>query len=266
MAKQAAWLEVSLLTFLVWLALLAISASEGGIGLSWDALNHHIYLGWTAQGHRFDQDALGAASQSLQFPYLYWPAYQLAIQGAGPVQAAAVLSALHALVVPALWAIARVLIQGPGAEAVILRALAVVMAFLSPVILALTDNTANDLMAATPLVWAIAFALWANDAGASPPARRRQVLASGFLAGVATTLKFSNGPLALMLPLLWVMGAGAARWRAQQVLLGGIATIAGFTLTYGYWGWLLWTRFGNPMYPFYDSLFAPLRQLLGWAP
>ena len=266
MAKRTAWLEASLLTVLVWLALLAISASEGGIGLSWDALNHHIYLGWTAEGHRLDQDVLPASLQSLQFPYLYWPAYKLAKHGVGPIGAAAVLCAIHALAVPPLWAIARVLIQGPRAEEVILRALAVAMAFLSPVILALTDNTANDLMAATPLVWAIALALWANDAEASHPARRRHVLASGFLAGVATTFKFSNGPFALLLPLLWVMGAGPARWRAQQVMLGGIATIAGFTLTYGYWGWLLWTRFGNPLYPFYDSLFVPLRQLFGWAP
>lgn len=266
MLKQIFSLESCLLTFCIWLLLVAVSASAGGIGLSWDALNHHIYLGWTAQGHRFDQDALPAASQSLQFPYLYWPAYQLAMHGAGPVQAAAVLSAFHALVVPALWAIAHMLIPGPGAEALILRASSVVMAFLSPVILALTDNTANDLMAAMPLVWAIALGLGANDPEALPTARRRRMLVSGILVGVATAVKFSNGPLALLLPLVWGMGEGSGRWRVQQVLVGGLATIAGFLLTYGYWGWLLWTRFGNPIYPFYDSLFAPIRQVLGWMP
>lgn len=266
MGKPAAWVEAGLLTLLIWLALLAVSASEGGIGLSWDALNHHIYLGWTAQGHRLDQDALPAAFQTLQFPYLYWPAYQLAVQGAGPVQAAAVLSALHALAVPAVWMIARTLIPGGGGEAVILRALSVVLAFLSSVVLSLTDNTANDLLAAIPLVWAIALALQANDAQAAPQVRRRRVLVSGLLAGLATTFKFSNGPLALLLPLLWVMGEGSLRWRAGQVLCGGVATVAGFVLTYGYWGWQLWTRLGNPMYPFYDPLFAPVRQMIGWTP
>jgi hypothetical protein len=28
---------------------------------------------------------------------------------------------------------------------------------------------------------------------------------------------------------------------------------------------LLWRHFGNPMYPFYDPLFAPLRAWLGWS-
>ncbi len=266
MSKQSAWLESGLLTLLIWLSLVAISASDGGMGLSWDALNHHIYLGWTAQGHRFDLDALPAAFQSLQFPYLYWPAYQLAIHGAGPVQAAAALSALHVLVVPALWGITRILIPGSGVEAVLMRVLAVVMSFMSPVILSLTDNTANDLMAAIPLVWAITVAMWANEPDVSRPDRRRYVLVSGLLAGVATTFKFSNGPMALLLPLLWIWGHGAVRWRVQQVLLGGLAAVAGFGLTYGYWGWLLWTRFGNPVYPFGESLFAPIRQWLGWPP
>ncbi len=264
MSKQSAWLESGLLTLLTWLSLLAISVSEGGMGLSWDALNHHIYLGWTAQGHRFDLDALPAAFQSLQFPYLYWPAYQLAIHGAGPVQAAAVLSALHVLVVPALCAITRILIPGPGVDAVLMRVLAVAMSFISPVILSLTDNTANDLMAAIPLVWAITFAMWANEPDVSRPTRRRHVLVSGLLAGLATTFKFSNGPIALLLPLLWMWGDGSVRWRVRQALLGGLAAAAGFALTYGYWGWLLWTRFGNPVYPFGESLFVPMRQLLGW--
>lgn len=266
MGKRADWIEASLLTLLVWLGLLAVSASAGGIGLSWDALNHHIYLGWSAQAHRLDQDALAAGYQSLQFPYLYWPAYQLAIHGAGPVQAAAVLAALHALATPAVWMIARMLIPGAGGEVVVLRALSVLLAFLCSVILALSDNTANDLLAAIPLIWAIALAMKALEPQATPSTRRRRVLLSGLLAGLATTFKFSNGPLALLLPLFWSMGEGSPRWRAAQVVRGGLATVVGFVFTYGYWGWQLWTRLGNPMYPFYDPLFAPLRQITGWAP
>lgn len=266
MGKRADWIEAGLLTLLVWLGLVAVSASAGGIGLSWDALNHHIYLGWTAQGHRLDQDALAAGFQSLQFPYLYWPAYQLAIRGAGPVQAAAVLAGLHALATPAVWLVARTLIPGIGVHSTALRALSVLLAFLSSVILSLSDNTANDLLATLPLIWAIALAVEALDPHATPRIRRRWVLLSGLLAGLATTFKFSNGPLVLLLPLIWLMGHGTPRWRVAQAMVGGLATVAGFVFSYGYWGWQLWVRFGNPMYPFYDPLFAPLRQMLGWGP
>lgn len=225
MPRTVVRLEPVVLTLLVWGALAALSISEGGIGLSWDALNHHFYLGWMASGHRLDQDFLAANYQSFQFPYLYWPAYQLAVHGAGPMQAAVVLSGLHALAAPAVWLIARTLLPGATAEAAALRTLAVMLAFLSPVVLSLTDNTANDLMAATPLVWAVALATRALEPSAAPAVRTRHVILSGLLAGMATAFKLSNGPLALLVPLLWAGSAplaggpcgSCAGWRHSHV-------------------------------------------------
>jgi hypothetical protein len=46
-------------------------------------------------------------------------------------------------------------------------------------------------------------------------------------------------------------------------LLGCLCVVAGFSLAYGYWGWQLWSHFGNPIHPFYDNLFEPLRSALG---
>lgn len=257
-------LEPVALTVVVWMALAGLSLSDGGIGLSWDALNHHIYLGWIAGSHRLDQDFLAAGYQSFQFPYLYWPAYQLAIHGAGPYQAAVALSALHALAAPAVWLIARSLLPGHSAEAVALRALAVLLAFMSPVVLSLTDNTANDLMAATPLIWAVALATRALEPSVAPAASARLVLWSGLLAGVATGFKLSNGPLVLLLPLVWAAGPHSLRARVGRIVAAGSATLAGCLVTYGYWGWLLWERYGNPFYPFHDDWFAPLRCAMGW--
>jgi len=266
MARRMAWLEPACVTVAVWFALTALSASEGGIGLSWDAINHHIYLGWTAGSHRLDQDFLAANFQSLQFPYLYWPAYLLASHGAGPVLAAAVLSALHALSAPALWLIARALLPGDALQATTLRVMAVMLGYLSPVVLALSDNTANDLLAATPLVWAVAFGVLGLAPHLTDRARWMWVAGAGLLAGVATAFKLSNGPLVVALPVLWAIGAGPFTARAARIVLGGMSLLAGFAATYGEWGWQLWLRYGNPLYPFYDGLFEPLRRLVGWAP
>lgn len=263
-ARALLRLEPVAITALVWMGLAGLSVSDGGIGLSWDALNHHIYLGWIAGSHRLDQDFLAAGYQSFQFPYLYWPAYQLAIHGAGPYQAAIVLSALHALAAPAVWLIARSLLPGQGIEAVSLRALAVLLAFMSPVVLSLTDNTANDLMAATPLIWAVALASRALEPSVAPAASARLVMGSGLLAGVATAFKLSNGPLVLLLPLLWAAGSHSLLARVRRVMVAGAATLAGFLVTYGYWGWLLWERYGNPLHPFHDEWFAQLRRAMGW--
>ncbi len=257
-------LECVTVTLAVWVGLSVLSASEGGIGLSWDAINHHIYLGWTATAHRLDQDFLAANLQSLQPPYSYLPAYLLAIHGAGPVLAATVLSALHALAAPGLWLIARSLLPGSGWDAVALRGLSVLLGYMSPVVLSLTDNTANDLLSAIPLVWAVALATLALDPDLHGPRRQRLTLMSGLLAGVAVGLKLSNGPLVLLMPLLWAWRGPSLSAGAARVASASGALLAGYAVTYGYWGWLLWQRFGNPLYPFHDAWFEPVRRALGW--
>ena len=87
---------------------------------------------------------------------------------------------------------------------------------------------------------------------------------SGVLAGLSVAFKLSNGPLALVLPVVWVLGPGGARAVATRIVIGGTATVLGFVIAYAPWGWQLWQQFGNPVYAWYDPLFDPLRALLGW--
>ena len=73
--------EGVLVCLAAWAFFVAIPLSLGELGLGSDALNHHVYLGWTAEQHRFDRDLLGAGYQSFQSPYLYWPLYKMAVGG-----------------------------------------------------------------------------------------------------------------------------------------------------------------------------------------
>lgn len=258
--------ELALVTLLVGGLLVAFAISDGGMRLSWDALNHHIYLGWTAEHPRFDRDVLAAGTQAFQFPYLYWPVYRLAVGGAGAMTAGAVLAALQALAVPPLWLIARTCMPGARLLDAFMRLLGVGLAFLTGAVLSLLDASSNDLLAAIPLVWAIAFALIALERPADAVSARWVAL-SGLLAGVSAACKLSNGPLAVLLPLLWVFAApGTLGARVRRAALGCGMTLAGFALTLGYWGTLLWTYYGNPLYPFFENVFAPLRAMVGWHP
>lgn len=239
----------------------------GHIGLSWDALNHHIYLGWIAEGPRFDRDHLAASYQSLVFPYLYWPAYKLAIAGASGVTAGVVLALLQSLVAPAIWMIARACIPGTGWFDFFMRGVAFFLAFASCVTLSLLDTTSNDLLAAIPLVWAIAYAIEpltreGTEPVASTSATRSTIL-SGVLAGIAVAFKFSNGPVAIVLPVLWLWPQGGVASKLRLAAIGSACTLLGFAAVYGYWGWQLWTHYGNPIYPFFDAWFQPLRSAFG---
>lgn len=236
----------------------------GHIGLSWDALNHHIYLGWIADRHRFELDHLAASYQATLFPYLYWPAYKMALGGASGVVAGVVLALLNSLAAPAVWKIANTCIPGRTWFDLAMRAIAVAMAFMSGVVLSMLDTTSNDLLASIPLVWAIALAMEPLALRApGEAALRKAVGLSGLLAGVAVAFKLSNGPVAIVLPLLWLWAGDGTLRKLQRAALGCVFVLLGFVMVYGYWGWQLWTHFGNPIHPFYDDWFAPLRAAAG---
>lgn len=256
---------------IVLLAMAAVFASipwaNGGLGLSSDTLNHHIYLGWAAERPRFEQDFLAASYQSYQYPYTYWPVYKLAISGATGLTAGIVLALLQLLVVPPVWLMARACIPGQSGYHLVMRLLGTTLAFMSSVILLNLGTTANDLIAATPLAWAMALALAPMDASrAAWLTPRRAVLASGTLAGMATAFKLSNGPLVLLLPLLWFFSAESWKQRAANMAAAGAVAAVTFLALYGPWGLHLWRLFGNAVYPAYDDLFEPVRAWLEWRP
>lgn len=266
LAPPAARVELVLVVLAMWLALAAIPLGLGGIGIGWDSLNHHAYLGWTAFNPRFDRDWLAAGHQATTWPYLYWPFYKLVALQVPGMWAGAVLVSLHVLAVPALWIIARACVPDRSWEATALRAGAVLLAFLGQLTLSLMDTTANDLYAASPLVWSVAIGILAcrppEAAGWLTPVRA--VVLSGILSGVAVAFKFSNGPLVLALPLIWALVPGTPLQRLLAVVRGTAWSMAAFIVAYGWWGWQLWELTGNPIYPFLEGEFTTLREQAGW--
>lgn len=229
----------------------------GGLGWSWDALNHHLYLGYIAEHPRWDRDVLAASYQGYQWPYLYWPVYRLSLLPLPGAWVGAAWSAAQAmLVLPPVWWLARHVLPPAGHAAgdAALRIAACVLAGASVVVVNAVDTTSNDLLAALPLLWALAVACGPDDA----PGTHRRALAAGLLAGASVALKLSNA--VLVPPLLAVWWWRACRPHlplARGAALAGGATLA-FVLLYAPWGWQLWRVTGNPFYPLATSLFGPM--------
>lgn len=255
--------EIWIAWLLGWLALAAVPVLRGGSSIIWDTLNHHIYLGWIAFHPRFDRDFLAAGWQVYQYPYLYWPAYKLAVSGASGVTAGIVFAFLQSLAVPPVWLVTRSVCPGGRAEDMALRFLGVALALAGGVTLSLVDTTSNDVLAGVPLLWAIGLALIANDAPTQEPRRRGMVGLSGICAGVSVAFKLSNGPLALVMPLLWAWSPGPWRAAAIRVVIGGATTLLAFVVAYAPWGWILWHQFGSPMYPMTEVM-DTVRAVLNW--
>lgn len=251
---------------LVWLLGVCVFVSapifHGGLSLSSDALNHHFYLGWMAHNQRLLLDFMPASYQSYQAPYLYWPLYQLASNGASGLTAGIVLAILATAAIPPVWIISKWCIPGDTGFDVLMRLAAIILSFMSSIVLLQLTTTSNDLFAAIPLLWAIALAKDTSKAD-TPPSLRTAL--SGFLAGIAVAVKLSNAPLAIVLPIVWFQGGHTLTRQARMLVLGGLSMMSGFFAGYGYWGMLLWERFGNPIFPLYDHWFVPIRNLVGWS-
>ncbi|MBK1614427.1 hypothetical protein CKO44_13205 [Rubrivivax gelatinosus] len=247
---RALALEAFVLTLLAALAAASIPLATGYFSWSWDALNHHVYLGLVAQSPRWDLDVVAASYQGYQYPYLYWPIYRLALWTGSGAAAGALWSAFQAaMVVPPVWLIGRRLMpDAAGWQGVALRSLSCALAVASTVILIGVETSANDLLAAVPLLWAIALML-------RPGAGSRSAAVAAALWGVAAAFKLSN---AIYLPvlLLWWWTPHKPWFPPRRGLAIALGAALGFGLAYAPWGWQLWRLTGNPFYPFFGSWFG----------
>lgn len=251
--SRTLWFEWVGVTLAAALLAASLPLQTGYLGWSWDALNHHVYLGFTAQQPRWDLDVLPASVQTYQYPYLYWPAYLMSQWPGRPALAAALWSGFQAAALAApVWLIAHRLLpaQPSAAQDRVLRLTACATAFMSLCILASLETTASDLLACAPLLWAIAVSLHTDFN------RQRAALAAA-LWGVATAFKFSNG---LFLPwlLLWWYQPAQPRFAPSRAFALALGAAAGFGLAYAPWGWQLWQVTGNPFHPFFGGLFSRL--------
>jgi hypothetical protein len=238
-------LELLVLLTLACAAIAALPMHAGLWGWSWDALNHHVYLGHISESPRWHLDVQPASIQSWQYPYLYWPVYRLALLPIPGAWAGALwAAALVALLLPPLWLCSLRLLPPAEtpAQGVFERTVACALGLGSAVLVSALTTTANDPLATVPVLWALALM------AVPEPGHTRSAWAAA-LWGAACAFKLSN---ALALPLLlvwWWQGGRRPVTLTRALALAGGAT-AGFVLTYLPWGWQLWQQTGNPFYPF----------------
>src|SRR5687767_12957772 len=71
-----------------------------GKEMAWDALNYHLYAGFSALNDRFSQDYFAAGPQSYLNPYVHVPFYLLVRAGLSALQVSSVLAIAHSII---LW-------------------------------------------------------------------------------------------------------------------------------------------------------------------
>jgi hypothetical protein len=220
-----------------------------GEDVNWDWLNYHEYGAFALLNGRYETDVAPGGFQTFLNPLIYVPAYLLR-HYIGPPSWGILLGAIHGLNLALVWWISRLLL-GSGASNWTILASVVIAAF-GPMTLSEVGTSLADILSALPVLAGLGVMLSANERHVAGFA------IAGLLAGAAVGLKLTNAA--------FLIGIGTSLLAVSRPLLAmaSLATgsAAGILATGGPWAWMLWEQFGNPVFPFFNTVFrSPEAQL-----
>jgi hypothetical protein len=228
-----------------------------GQDANWDLRNYHLYNPYAFLHQRLDYDVAPAQVANFYNPLLYVPYYFL-VTGLPPLGAAFLLGAVQGLNFPLLIGIARSVMTEEQTRTRWLVFLIALLGMLGAAnISELGTMFADNLISLLVLggIWL----LLANYRLLTAGAIGRALLlagAGGLLFGLAAGLKqpaaiFCVGWCAALL----VVPGPLAR-RIGLAFVFGLGVLAGIAAGGGYWMYELWVRYGNPLFPYFNHVFA----------
>src|SRR5258706_939873 len=213
-----------------------------GEDTSWDWQNYHEYSAFALINGRFNEDVAPAGIQSFLNPVAFAPAYLLRHYVGAPFWGM-ILGSLHGLSLTLIYWVSRSVL-GSAANAWTLAA-SILSAAFGPMTLSEVGTSFADILTALPVIGGVGLILSARAEN------RRSFVLAGLLIGAAAGLKLTN--------MVFFIGAAASLLFAARplaalsyFLLGGAIGALG---TGGAWSWMLWQQFGNPVFPFYNTIF-----------
>ncbi len=218
---------------------------------SWDLMNYHYYNAWAFVHDRHGIDWAPAQLQSFYSPFLDLPFYAMVAADVPPRVIAFTLAIPTGV---AWYCFARITttLFAPLDVVVRRRAIAAALALgvTAPMAVSLIGTTMNDwYVAALVLV-----AAWVIVRDPAPSGAT--VLGAGLLVGVGAGLKLTGGIYAVGLVVaLTASGGGGWAARLRRGMVAGVGITLAFALTAGPWMALMFERYGNPLFPYFNDVF-----------
>jgi len=230
----------------------ALYSYTSGEDINWDWRNYHEYVAFALLNGRVSVDVAPGGFQTFLNPIVYVPAYILRHFVGAPAWGI-LLGAIHGLNLVAIYWLSRSVL-GSKASIWTIGASLLIAAF-GPMTLSEVGTSFADVLTSIPIIAALVLILGGDEKPAS-----RLVLA-GMLVGGAVGLKLTNAT--------YFIGAVVALAFASRFLLSAglfaVGSAIGGLITGGTWAFTLWQQFGNPVFPFYNTIFrsseAPLSSI-----
>jgi hypothetical protein len=230
---------------------LSIITLSRGQDINWDQLNYHF-----SSPEAFFRDSLWyniATSQMETWfnPLAYIPTYWLA-RHVDSATFKLVLTVIHALNAPLVYLIARRIQPDDDKIGIAFAVLASLLGITAATVLGEAGTTFFDIVSALFVSASLLLILIALDQQGLRPTI--MIVAAGLLAGAVVGLKLVNGVygLALVVAIMATTPWRSALFRAAAFV---VAAGIGFVLTAGWWMVFLWRAYGNPLFPYFNSVF-----------
>ncbi|TAL30976.1 MAG: hypothetical protein EPN97_11615 [Alphaproteobacteria bacterium] len=230
-----------------------------GQSVAWDLRNYHWYNAWAYLTGRYDSDIDFLPSQ-LQFffnPWMDLPFYMLATHL--PLKLAVfILGAVQGLNFPLLFMLSYAVlkIKDTRHKSVACAALSL-MGMLGGMGISEIGAQFYDNVTSIGVLLSALLIVRNLDTLLSKPWRETMkiVVLAGLPVGIATGLKLTVAPFCVGLCLaLWIAGKLDEKGFTAAFFFG-LGVTAGVLLSYGHWGWYLYTHYDSPLFPFFNRIF-----------
>ena len=251
LARRIPWLLTSAVS------LLALGfVYRRGVDINWDMRNYHYFFGYSLIHWRFDTDIAPAGISSFYNP-IPLAIFYLVLSSLKFPAYAWIIAAVQLSSLPVLVLICREIDRELGHEApTTAGCLALGLCLAAPLWWSELGTTFYASTTAPLVLLGVLFGLrGVRMASNAQPAGLHFALAGGAM-GLAGGLKLTNGPFAvsLMLALAIVMFPLRTRIAARHLCSYIMGLAAGFAPT-SWWNVFLFQRWGNPVFPYYNSIF-----------
>lgn len=238
---------------LVFVLLGGLASLAMGIDTNWDLRNYHFYNPWAWLNHRIDVDYAPAQLQSYHSPFLDLPFYAMVKAGIPAIIICFLMGAPFGVAAYFFVRIAHLVIQDLGIthEKQALVAIGFV-ALTGAAGKSQIGSTMNEWATASIVMAALFVLLRAGQLDGRLTVRAATI--SGMLLGLSVGLKLTAAIFALAVPIGLVSWWWRRRADWRGMLAFSVAGLAGFLISYGYWGFVLWTHFRNPFFPYFNNL------------
>ena len=219
----------------------------------WDFANYHYYNAWAFLNDRLNVDVVPAFINTFFSPFIELPAYFLTnALNDHPVIFSAIMAIPYGLLLFVAYKIATLFFSPNTMEGRSKIGLIILLYVSSDAVLSQVSATTHE----HPVSFLVLAALYPLLKGMKEHHLSvKSVLFSGFILGAAAGLKMTYALYAAATGVALIFFYKQFDNPLKTILYFTLAGIAGFLVSYGYWGWILWKNFQSPIFPFFNSVF-----------